>query len=308
MNPRHSSLRASVQAAMREGGVPPEMEQAVTKEFVHLHILSALSDVGLLDDVVFQGGTAVRLCHGGERYSEDLDFVCGTRGAYLDGLDFDNVVGRGLQTTRTTLARQFGLEPEAIGLKSPDDPAAIRGDGVHVAAWQLVVPLDATPRSPRSRIKVEFANVPSYDNGPKAVRSTVRTAQVPPIYLRVQTPREILADKAVALTARAALKYRDVWDVWFLEETLRARLDVELVESKFGDYGTQEVEGRVERRLAELASPEAAAGFLAEMRRFLPAREVELMERRGMHHAMLKTSAALLNEVLAVRPAPGLTP
>jgi predicted nucleotidyltransferase component of viral defense system len=287
---------------MRSQDVPAEMEQSLTKEFVHLHILSALSDVGLLEHVVFQGGTAIRLCHGGERYSEDLDFVCGAKGSYLDAVDFDRLVGVGLEKTRDTLARQFGLGTEAIGLKSPDDPAAIRGGDVHVAAWQLVVPLEATQRSPRSRIKVEFANVPSYDNGPRVVRSSVRTAQVQPVYLRVQSAREILADKAVALTARAALKHRDVWDVWFLQDALKATLDVDLVARKFGDYGTPDVESKASARVDELCTPAAADGFLAEMRRFLPWREVERMERFGLHRSMLEGSAGLLREVLAAPP------
>jgi len=305
MSARRTSLRGSVLEAMRLQSVPPEMEQALTKEFVHLHILSALSDTGLLEHVVFQGGTAIRLCHGGDRYSEDLDFVCGARGAYLDAVDFDRVVGVGLQATRNTLARQFGLEPDAIGLKAPDDPAAIRGVGVHVAAWQLVVPLEATERSPKSRIKVEFANVPSYDNGPRIVRSGVRTAQVQPVYLRVETPREILADKAVALTARAVLKHRDVWDVWFLQDALKAGLDVDMVSRKFGDYGTPDPEARALARIDELAGPKASVDFLAEMRRFLPSRDVEQMERFGMHHAMLEASAGLLREfVAAPRPGP----
>ncbi|MGE0037373.1 MAG: nucleotidyl transferase AbiEii/AbiGii toxin family protein, partial [Xanthobacteraceae bacterium] len=58
-------------------GIPGEMEQNLIKEAIQLHLLSALSEAGVLRHVVFQGGTALRLCYGGERYSEDLDFVCG---------------------------------------------------------------------------------------------------------------------------------------------------------------------------------------------------------------------------------------
>ena len=59
------------------------MDQNLVKEAIHLHLLSAMSDAGILRHVVFQGGTALRLCYGGDRYSEDLDFVCGKSGSYF---------------------------------------------------------------------------------------------------------------------------------------------------------------------------------------------------------------------------------
>ncbi len=305
MNARVQGLRAVVREEMRLGKVPGEMEQSLAKEFVHLHILSALADAGVLDHVVFQGGTALRLCYGGERYSEDLDFVCGARGAYLPVDRFEELVHAGLTAARDTLARQFGMEPESIGLKSPDDPAAIMGDATFVAAWQLVVPMEATPRSPKSRIKVEFANVPCYDARPTVVRSVSRLAQVPSTILRAESPREILADKAVALTARATLKFRDVWDVHYLRTALGAGYDPDLVAAKFADYGTSEPVAKALVRVGELREARAADGFLVEMRRFLPAVEVDKIERFALHKVMLEDCVALLGEtVLADRPAP----
>lgn len=299
MSNRATGLKAAVLETMRLRSIPGEMEQSLVKEFVHLHILSAMSEAGVLDHVVFQGGTALRLCYGGDRYSEDIDLCVGYRGEYVEEHSFRQIVDKGLEIASRTLARQFDLAPNSIGLKAPDDPDAILGDEVSVAAWQLIVPLEATPRSPKSRIKVEFANVPSYDNGPRVIRSDNRLAQIPSIILRVETPREILADKAVALTARTVLKYRDVWDVHYLANVLRAERDADMVARKFGDYGTTDVEAKAQARIAELATDAAADGFLAEMRRFLPAREVEQMDRFGMHRAMLAESADLLRAVVA---------
>ncbi len=47
----------------------------VIKELLHYDILDALARSELGRHVVFHGGTAIRLCHNGNRYSEDLDFV-----------------------------------------------------------------------------------------------------------------------------------------------------------------------------------------------------------------------------------------
>src|ERR1700689_4353266 len=105
MNSKVTSLRKSIGDFMVRHGISGEMEQNLLKEAIHLHLLSALSDAGILRYVVFQGGTALRLCYGGERYSEDLDFVCGKAGSYLKAVEFDALVKKALETTKRTLQR-----------------------------------------------------------------------------------------------------------------------------------------------------------------------------------------------------------
>ena len=63
--------------------------------------------------------------------------------------------------------------------------------------------------------------------------------QMEDVVLTVESANEILADKAVALTARQALKYRDVWDVWYLTNKLNAQIERDVVANKFADYGTR---------------------------------------------------------------------
>src|SRR6266849_1948060 len=169
MNSKATSIKTAIADFMRKHGIPGEMEQNLVKEAIHLHLLSALSDTGILRHVVFQGGTALRLCYGGERYSEDLDFVCGKSGSYLDEIEFEKLVQRALEAAKRSLQRDFGISPDQITLKQPPRPSVIKEIPVAVAAWQIAVPIDPTPRSPKSRIKIEFANVPSYDNKPRVV-------------------------------------------------------------------------------------------------------------------------------------------
>src|SRR5215468_10599575 len=98
MNGRGNSIKSAIANFMVRRGIPGEMEQNLIKEAIHLHLLSALSEAGILRHVVFQGGTALRLCYGGERYSEDLDFVCGKAGAYLKDVELDGLVDNALET------------------------------------------------------------------------------------------------------------------------------------------------------------------------------------------------------------------
>jgi predicted nucleotidyltransferase component of viral defense system len=289
-----AGLKSAVDAFIQRRGIEAGMDQNLMKEAIHLHLLSALSEAGILRHVIFQGGTALRLCYGGERYSEDLDFVCGKAGAYLKDVDLDGLVDRALEITRKTLQRDFDIDAAQIVLKRLVRPEPAKGSGVNVAAWQIVVPVAPTPNTPKSRIKIEFANVPSYDSKPVAVGVTPGLVQIQDVILNAETPHEILADKAVALTARTVLKYRDVWDVWFLFNKLGATADREMVFKKFADYGTADVEAKANARIEQLAKEDTAKAFFVEMKRFLPSARVAQMSQMNLQRTMLSACSDLI--------------
>jgi predicted nucleotidyltransferase component of viral defense system len=298
MNSKAASIKSAVVDFMAKHDIPGEMEQNLIKEVVHLHLLSALSDAAVLRHVVFQGDTALRLCYGGERYSEDLDFVCGKAGSYIDKIQFEELIRGALEATKKSLHRDFEINPDQIALKQPSDPMGITADSVSVAAWQIIVPIGPTPRSPKSRIKIEFANVPSYDSEPNVAKATQGLVQIQDVILRVESANEILADKAVALTAREVLKYRDVWDVWYLVNKLNAQADRDIVARKFADYGASDVQRKAQQRREELLRSSTAKLFLDEMRRFLPAKRVAEMTDAGLHQAVLTASGELIERAV----------
>jgi predicted nucleotidyltransferase component of viral defense system len=298
MSSKAGGLKSAIDAFIQRRGIEAGMDQNLMKEAIHLHLLSALSEAGVLQHVIFQGGTALRLCYGGERYSEDLDFVCGKAGAYLKDVEFDALVEKALETTRRTLQRDFDIDAAQIALKRPTHPELVKGSDVNVAAWQIVVPVNPTPKTPKSRIKIEFANVPSYDSKPLTVSATPGLVQIQDVILNAETPNEILADKAVALTARAALKFRDVWDVWFLINKLAATPDREMVLKKFADYGTPDIAIKANARLNELAKDATATAFYAEMKRFLPPARVAQMSQMNLQRTMLSHSADLIRKTV----------
>jgi predicted nucleotidyltransferase component of viral defense system len=298
MSNKASGLKSAIDAFILRRGIEAGMSQNLMKEAIHLHLLSALSEEGVLHRVIFQGGTALRLCYGGERYSEDLDFVCGTAGAYLKDLEFNALVDSALETTKRTLQRDFDIDAAQISLKRPPQPEFVEGSDVNVATWQIVVPVTSTPKTPKSRVKIEFANVPSYDSKPMSVSATPGLVQIQDVILNTETPNEILADKAVALTARAALKYRDVWDVWFLVNKLGAIPNREIVVKKFADYKTSDITAKANARLSELAKDATATAFYAEMRRFLPSARIAQMSQMNLQRTMLSDSADLIRKTV----------
>jgi predicted nucleotidyltransferase component of viral defense system len=295
MNGRANSIKSAIADFMVKRGIPSEMEQNLIKEAIHLHLLSALSEAGILRHVVFQGGTALRFCYGAERYSEDLDFVCGKAGSYIAKIEFEKLVGSALETTKETLRREFDINPAEISLKQPPLPMTIKSDSVKVAAWQISVPVASLRHLPKSRIKIEFSNVPSYDSGPNVAKAVPGLVQMEDVILTVESINEILADKAVALTARQALKYRDVWDVWFLTNKLNAQIERDMVARKFGDYGTLNVETKARQRQEELMKDTTEKAFLDEMNRFLPAKRVLEISNARLHKSILAASVDLIS-------------
>jgi predicted nucleotidyltransferase component of viral defense system len=298
MNSKASGLKSAIDAFIQRRGIEAGMGQNLMKEAIHLHLLSALSDAGVLRHAIFQGGTALRLCYGGERYSEDLDFVCGKAGVYLKDIEFDTLVDNALEITKRTLQRDFDIGPAQITLKRPAQPELVKGSDVNVAIWQIVVPVNPTPKAPKSRIKIEFANVPSYDSKPLTVSAAPGLVQIQDVILTAETPNEILADKAVALTARTVLKFRDVWDVWFLVNKLGATPDREMALKKFADYGTADIATKANARLDELAKDATATAFYAEMKRFLPSGRVAQMSQMNLQRTMLSDSADLIRKTV----------
>ena len=57
----------------------------------------------------------------------------------------------------------------------------------------------------------------------------------------------------VALVGRDILKFRDVWDVWFLQSRLDATVDRAVVQKKFVDYGISNIAAKAEKRPGDLA-------------------------------------------------------
>ena len=71
-------LADQAEAAAEALGGPTFVGYAA-KELLQYDILAAMQRAGFLDRLVFHGGTALRLCYGAVRLSEDLDFSGGKR-------------------------------------------------------------------------------------------------------------------------------------------------------------------------------------------------------------------------------------
>ncbi len=264
------------------------------KEILHYDILYALSQSPLGKQLVFQGGTALRLCYQGNRYSEDLDFVCGTPDTLAHMAEFKGML---LQV----MAERYGLE---VTVKDPKSVCFDPGE-IGVGRWTAVVNVPRPNKSHKQvqKIKIEVANVPSYDH--EAVVLTRNYHGLAPGYdsiiLRVSSLKEILADKVVAVAGRDYIKARDLWDLkWLMSK--QVDIDYAMIRQKLVDYDETDIfVPNMTQRLATLRETVAIKAFENEMSRFLPASlQQQMAQVDNFSGRLMNSVAGYLEGVLEV--------
>ena len=236
----------------------------VIKEILHYEILFAMVQSGAAGQLAFQGGTALRLCYQGSRYSEDLDFAAGA--------DFQpETMAPFAELLQRHIAGAYGLKVEIKAPKAKEPTG-----GVSVARWSAKVHVPQTDPSAQQTqlINIEVASVPAHDVDLVAVTANYPHLPAPHRQLLVaaETPNEILADKMVALGARPFLKARDIWDIKMLTDR-QIQPDMGLIAKKLADYGWTErdFKEQLAAKLETLDSPETLQAFTKEMSRFVDA-------------------------------------
>ncbi len=234
----------------------------VIKEILHYEILYALTQSGVAASLTFQGGTALRLCYQGTRYSEDLDFVSGTDFKPESMASFSKLLHQ-------EIGEAYDLNVE---IKAPKEKESVKG--IHVARWSAKVHVPQVDSSvPQNQIiNIEVADVPAHDIDLVAVAVHYPHLPAPhrQLIIAVETLREILADKLVALGARPYLKARDIWDIKFLTDR-QITPDIPLVARKLEDYGLSQddFKKKLQAKLVELEDTATAKAFHREMSRFV---------------------------------------
>jgi predicted nucleotidyltransferase component of viral defense system len=261
-----------VNLAMESADVA-HMRPVVEKELLHYEIFYALDEAGLLKNLVFQGGTCLRLCRGSDRFSEDLDFA--------GGRDFSaRSMERIKECIEKSVGARYGLK---VTVKTPKPPKA--DSTVTVDTWWIdIETAPENPAMPRQKIKLEIANVPAYTREMVPLRINYEVMQgMPSVLVNVESMSEILADKIVAFPTSVSrvvngkavltpqkIRHRDIWDIaWLIGKG--ARLDPAMVNNKIRDYGVEHYGKLLDVALSELASVVAGDAFKKQMQRFIDA-------------------------------------
>lgn len=283
-----------VSLAMREKG-HAHMRPVIAKELLHYDILFALEDNGLLDHLTFQGGTALRLCYGADRFSEDLDFVGGSAFSSAHLMNMKNCLEQ-------YIGERYGLdievkEPKKIVNKS-------QGKDIQVNKWQIKITTEPEKKDiPKQKIKIEVANVPAYSKSPQPLKQNY--SFLPDGYsdliIMTESLDEIMADKIVAFVGcQKYIRYRDIWDLRWLKQK-GAMMNPSYVQNKIQDYKEKNFVALLDERIKTLDAIIHSKGFLDEMQRFLPTSSQErTLQKNKFLDFLANENTALFKEVKAI--------
>lgn len=285
-----------------DGGDYAGREPAVEKEVIQHEILVSLSRSGLLDRVAFQGGTALRLCYGAPRLSEDLDFAAGSE---FDGIDVDAVT----QVLEDDLLDRYDVQVRVRRPKVLDGKST---EAVALRRWVIVVDTKTTrPDLPSQRMKLEVASVPYLTSEVMAIRAAF--PQLPPSYgqtlVRCETLGEIVADKLVSFAnSDKYVRYRDAWDIpWALS---RPEVDLDevgrLFEHKLSDYRcARDACEMAEVGIKRMAQVIEDKSFRFQLARFLSQKALdEVLGSEERRAAMVKSVQDAYRAVGRIRSTP----
>jgi predicted nucleotidyltransferase component of viral defense system len=165
----------------------------VVREYWEVVILNRLFESPASRDLVFKGGTALRLAYGSPRFSEDLDFSLRT----------DN------------LGKLF--KEMAFGLVKPITVADITDLATKRWTYLCEIRITEAYLAQPFRIKLEISRrpVPDYQSELRLITSPMTPVQA---LCRVATLEQLFQDKQDCLKDRAAPK--DIFDLWFISQKL----------------------------------------------------------------------------------------
>lgn len=301
-----------VDLAMANPGLSA-MRPVVEKELLHYEIFQALDAEGLLKDLVFQGGTSLRLCRGSDRFSEDLDFA--------GGVDFS---AESMQKIKDCVEKRIG---ERFGLKVlvNNKPSKVGEDGIqHVRVDKWWISIETSPENPampRQKIKLEIANIPAHTRELVQLKANYDVlGGMPMVMVNAESLDEIVADKVLAFPTSlldnkgqpvgpdsAKIRHRDIWDLaWMAGRGAKLRPD--LVVAKIKDYGVVDYPGLLESAIAQLPQIVKSPAFKMQMTRFVDSSTIaKTLGVSGYDDYLASTVGGLLSQMqtaLSAMPAP----
>ncbi|MCB1134961.1 MAG: nucleotidyl transferase AbiEii/AbiGii toxin family protein [Chlamydiia bacterium] len=250
------------------------------KEICQEIALSGLARAGFFQEGVFQGGTCLRIVHGLDRFSEDLDFVLRDANSdfswtpYLDSLEEAFKV-QGLQLIAVDRSKADNVVKKAF-LK----------DNSFGQILVLEHPRDRSdPRSIQIKLEVD-CHPPG--------GSTLSSHLIPfpyPFSLVAHDLPSLFAGKCVAILCRSYDKGRDWYDfLWYLQRHIKPNY----AHLRFGLAQARQVPDQIDadwlrQALASKIDTTDWNAALMDVRRFLrPGREHQVAEwQPSLFHAML---------------------
>ena len=184
----------------------------ILREYIQILFLNNFYSLDGAVNVVFKGGTCLKLVHNSNRFSEDLDFTTNLANNQLEKMVSDTVAIIIKETPPITIKTAHTISGFTQKLSMPND-------------------YSPTPIS----IKLDFSQRELVlKKGRQPISSSLPISAFSPItYMEMV---EILAEKCRAITTRHT--GRDIYDLWYLLKR-KTPIDTELIQKKFHYYQTK---------------------------------------------------------------------
>jgi predicted nucleotidyltransferase component of viral defense system len=255
---------------------PLDWVQAI-REIVQEVVLLGFWRSGFFDQAAFYGGTALRIFHGLNRFSEDLDFSLSTP---EDEARLESVLAS-LELELAAWGFSFHTETKSAGVQTGIESAFLKGN-TRINLLNIGVPEELSRRFPTNQkiaIKLELDTTP-----PPLARTEVKTHLLPtPFQVRLYDLPSLFAGKLHALLFRdwkSRVKGRDFYDfVWFVSR--RVPVNLPHLEARIRQSGNPAIEhldlAGLQSLLSERFGKVNLAAAADEVRPFLrDARELAL--------------------------------
>lgn len=273
-------------------------ESRVTRaEQLQLLLLDNLYAQSGSEQMVFQGGTALRWVYGGLRFSEDLDFV-----THLERDEIDSIIMSAHAKSVHACVAQFGAGSAERQVKSS-----------RKSAYKAMFVFRPDGQRERIAVRMEFEMLAA-GKGPESERYVLR--ELPQVgalvtggrlflpytssIIVVEAPEEILSDKVRALFERAYLKGRDIYDLWWIVTQMRIKPNWPLTQRKLSMYQAPFTPARKsDFFLSKASSREIIRAVEADLSRFIPQNLFLVYEKdnfRGFIQALKEVNQELLDQ------------
>jgi predicted nucleotidyltransferase component of viral defense system len=172
--------------------------EKIVREEWEVIILKELFDSPIGDNLIFRGGTALRLCYGSPRFSDDLDFS-----------ELKNIPTEKFNSVINKMAEKFSTLA-IVDLWSKYY--------THIAEFKIKEYWLSQPF--RIKIEIRKGEIKNKEFELKLISSPVTPLQA---LGNTATMKQIFQEKILALKQRKAA--RDLFDIWYLSQQLKTEID-----------------------------------------------------------------------------------
>lgn len=210
-------------------------------EMLQLLLLDNLYSQSGSENIILQGGAALRWVYGGMRFSEDIDFV-----THLSRKEIESIFTKTYAKTLNACIAQFGLGLAEQQIK-----------GSRRSAFKAFFVYRPEVQRERIAVKLEF-EILKQNRQPEFERHILR--ELPQVaglvtagqlilpyassIILAETPEEILSDKIRALFEREYIKGRDIYDIWWIVTQLGIKPCWSITQRKLSMYQARFIPAR----------------------------------------------------------------